>query len=215
MDASADGPRVMSTDDRAEVFARIRTALARRGDRTPRPEIDHARLIATRRLAGVDLWEAFARNLAAVRGSFCRSLAELVDLLKQHDVKRGYCDPALRNAVGDPLRAHFAIVDAFPREQIDAIDFGVTAAGGVIAETGTIILRDRATSNRLAALAPWVHVAVVRADTIHRTVTEAIEAFDDDPNTIFVTGPSKTADVEGILIEGVHGPGVQAALRLD
>ncbi len=84
----------------------------------------------------------------------------------------------------------------------------------MIAETGTIILRDRATSNRLGALAPWVHVAVVRREQIHRTVTDALEAFDDDPNTIFVTGPSKTADVEGILIEGVHGPGVQVALLL-
>jgi L-lactate dehydrogenase complex protein LldG len=34
----------------------------------------------------------------------------------------------------------------------------------------------------------------------------------DDPNIIWVTGPSKTADVEGILIQGVHGPGVQACL---
>jgi L-lactate dehydrogenase complex protein LldG len=34
----------------------------------------------------------------------------------------------------------------------------------------------------------------------------------DDPNIIWVTGPSKTADVEGILIQGVHGPGVQGCL---
>jgi L-lactate dehydrogenase complex protein LldG len=36
-----------------------------------------------------------------------------------------------------------------------------------------------------------------------------------DPNIIWCTGPSKTADVEGILIEGVHGPGVQIALLVD
>jgi L-lactate dehydrogenase complex protein LldG len=43
-------------------------------------------------------------------------------------------------------------------------------------------------------------------------VPDALLAPDEDPNVIWVTGPSKTADVEGILIEGVHGPGEQAVL---
>jgi len=54
--------------------------------------------------------------------------------------------------------------------------------------------------------------AVVRKDTIHRLVADALAAMPDDPNIIWVTGPSKTADVEGILIQGVQGPGVQACL---
>jgi len=41
---------------------------------------------------------------------------------------------------------------------------------------------------------------------------EAVAGLGNDNNVIWVTGPSKTADVEGILIEGVHGPGVQIAL---
>jgi L-lactate dehydrogenase complex protein LldG len=41
---------------------------------------------------------------------------------------------------------------------------------------------------------------------------DAIAAFGESPNIIWCTGPSKTADVEGILIEGVHGPGEQIAL---
>ena len=67
----------------------------------------------------------------------------------------------------------------------------------------------------LAALAPWVHVAVVPRRSIHVDLPEAVAALGDDPNIIWCTGPSKTADVEGILIEGVHGPGVQIALLVD
>ena len=67
-------------------------------------------------------------------------------------------------------------------------------------------------AHSLAALAPWIHVAVLEKSSIVRTIPEAIAAFDDSPNIIWLTGPSKTADVEGILIEGVHGPGEQIAL---
>ena len=84
-----------------------------------------------------------------------------------------------------------------------------------IAETGTVVLTDTGTSSRLAALAPWVHVAVVTRDEMVIDVPQAVAALPDDPNIIWCTGPSKTADVEGILIEGVHGPGVQAVLLLD
>ena len=45
-------------------------------------------------------------------------------------------------------------------------------------------------------------------------VAQAVALLGDDPNIIWATGPSKTADVEGILIEGVHGPGRQIALLM-
>ena len=49
-------------------------------------------------------------------------------------------------------------------------------------------------------------------EQIFRDIPSALAALPADPNVIWVTGPSKTADVEGILIEGVHGPGRQIAL---
>ncbi|MEQ1843619.1 MAG: LUD domain-containing protein, partial [Verrucomicrobiales bacterium] len=67
------------------------------------------------------------------------------------------------------------------------------------------------TSDRLAALTPWVHVAVLDPRTIAPSIPAAIGQFGESVNLLWVTGPSRTADVEGILIEGVHGPGVQIA----
>ena len=54
-----------------------------------------------------------------------------------------------------------------------------------------------------AASTPWF---------ANPTDGDASNALGDSPNIIWCTGPSKTADVEGILIEGVHGPGEQIAL---
>ena len=67
----------------------------------------------------------------------------------------------------------------------------------------------------VAALAPWVHVAVLARSMLVSDLGQAVAALGTDPNVIWCTGSSSTADVEGILIRGVHGPGVQIALFLD
>ena len=59
----------------------------------------------------------------------------------------------------------------------------------------------------------WLQMAV-GASIDFALIADALAAMPDDPNLIWVTGPSKTADVEGILIQGVHGPGAQACLIL-
>jgi L-lactate dehydrogenase complex protein LldG len=102
----------------------------------------------------------------------------------------------------------------YDRSNYDRYQFGITRATGAIAETGSLIIDDLRTSDRLAALSPWVHIGVLTRDEIHRTLPEAIAALGEAPNIIWATGPSKTADVEGILIEGVHGPGEQIAFLL-
>jgi L-lactate dehydrogenase complex protein LldG len=56
---------------------------------------------------------------------------------------------------------------------------------------------------------------LLRREEVLTNVAQAVALLGDDPNIIWVTGPSKTADVEGILIEGVHGPGRQIALLME
>lgn len=106
----------------------------------------------------------------------------------------------------------FQISTDYSRRDANTINACLTPAAAGIAESGTIVLTDASTPDRLAALAPWYHIAILRRDHIHRSIAAALAAMPDDPNIIWVTGPSKTADVEGILIQGVHGPGVQACL---
>jgi L-lactate dehydrogenase complex protein LldG len=155
----------------------------------------------------------FCDRLAAVRGLSFTDPAALGVWLKEQRALRGVCDPALADWLAPALgAAGLTLETTFSRDRIDDYQFGITRARGAIAETGSLILDDAHTCSRLAALAPWIHVAVVTPDDILPDVATAVAALGDDPNVIFCTGPSKTADVEGILIEGVHGPGEQVAL---
>lgn len=201
---------------RENIMAKVKKATAEVADKAEYPAYDVEQLHSLPRLEGSGLWEIFARNFRAVNGKAYTTISELASLLQTSGNTRGYCDPALFDGVGKALTDLGMTVETnYDRDNYDRYQFGITRATGAIAESGSLILDDDKTSDRLAALSPWVHVAVLYSEEIHRTIPEAIAALGDSPNIIWATGPSKTADVEGILIEGVHGPGEQIALLMD
>lgn len=203
----------MSKDARSTVFDRIQSATATLKAKAPLPEYDLTLTHSAARLAGEDGLDIFQRNLRAVNGKPMSSVDELATFLKETAQTHGYCDPTLMETVGHSLAlAGLTVETEYDRSRYDDYQFGITRATGAIAESGTLILDDLQTSHRLAALSPWVHVAVLDRSTIHRTISDALAHLGESPNIIWCTGPSKTADVEGILIEGVHGPGEQIAL---
>ncbi len=200
---------------RAAIFAKIESATSALKDKVAYPKYDPALVHSLPKLEGSDLWEIFSRNFSAVNGKPMTSVQQLTDFLKLTGQLHGYCDPALYDSIGSQLAtAGLTVETEYHRDRYDDYQFGITRATGAIAESGSVIIDDDRTSHRLAALSPWVHVAVLERAEIHRTIPDAIAAFGDSPNIIWCTGPSKTADVEGILIEGVHGPGEQIALLL-
>lgn len=202
--------------DRDGIFQAIRRALANLPERTPLPDYDEALPIAWNRLSEGDLWQAFARNFQAVHGRLLHSVDALKVFLREGGYREGYCDPALRGVVGEPLvAAGLTVHFEYRREDCERYAFGITRATAAVAETGSLVLDDEHTADRLAALSPWVHVGVLHPTEIHRSVGEALAALGDSVNTIWCTGPSKTADIEGILIKGVHGPGEEICLSLE
>jgi len=90
------------------------------------------------------------------------------------------------------------------------IDVGVTTAQAAIAETGTLVLDSSRECNRLVSLVPPIHIAIVDASSIFQTLGEALAFIHQDgkisPAVTFITGPSRTADIELTLAIGVHGP---------
>jgi len=205
-------PKMSSSRD--QILSRVRDALAPLPSRTPLPEWDASLVRLRNSTTPADLWAPFAERLRSVNGTPLASPLALISFLTENNLLRGYCDPALHASLASHFPPTITLSTELDRSRIDDYQFGLTAAFGAIAETGTIILSDNTTSSRLGALAPWVHIAALRRDQIFPDIPSAIAALPADPNIIWVTGPSKTADVEGILIEGVHGPGLQAALLL-
>lgn len=201
--------------DREAILGRVRAALAPLKDRAALPEWESELVVMRQARGTVDAWTLFAQRLKGVNGTPLERIDELVALLDGNGWRHGYCAPALWPRLQAAFPASFAVETTFDRTRVDDYQFGITEATAAIAETGTLVLTDADTSSRLAALAPWVHIALIRRDRIFHDVPQTVAALPRDPNVIWCTGPSKTADVEGILIEGVHGPGRQIALLAD
>lgn len=99
------------------------------------------------------------------------------------------------------------------RERFHALDLGVTCADAAIAETGTLLLRHGEGRMRLATAMARYHLAIVPRARLVASLTDVprlARAGGALPaNAVLVTGPSRTADIEGVQVLGMHG-----ALRL-
>ena len=90
-------------------------------------------------------------------------------------------------------------------------DVGITSADYALGDTGSLVMIASPREARLVSLLPPAHIAVVPRD---RILTGLDELFSILPNPadvassmVLITGPSRTADIEQILVRGVHGPG--------
>ncbi len=200
---------------REQVLARVRAALQDRPRTQTLPDWDVEWIARQGAEIAEDFSDLFASRLRALNGVAVRSAAELAARLSAGGKRKGYCDPALLELFRAAAAGRLDVETEFDRYRVDEYSFAITRATGAIAETGTLIITDGDTPRRLAALAPWTHVVAVRRAQILPDVATAIHQLPADPNVVWISGPSKTADVEGILIEGVHGPGEQIAWLLD
>lgn len=103
-------------------------------------------------------------------------------------------------------------VEAGPGRSRDLVS--VTPAFAGIAETGTLMLHSGSTTATTLHFVPDNHIVVLRADQITGTMEDAfgklrqaVGGAANWPRTVnMVTGPSRTADIEGVPVLGAHGP---------
>jgi L-lactate dehydrogenase complex protein LldG len=169
--------------------------------------------------------EIFRKNLEMVGGhcivvrdetSMARSLTQILAGLQSAS------QPARRIALSDsPLVSRllndttieFDDLTISPdAKELFGYDVGICTAQAAIAETGTLVLESDLERNRLVSLLPPVHIAIVKARDICRTLGDALRDLrrEGQPGMsraiTFITGPSRTADIELTLTIGVHGP---------
>lgn len=101
--------------------------------------------------------------------------------------------------------------DAAFRHLCATCDFGITSADYGLAETGSVVTRS-ASEARLASLLPPAHIALLPMSRLLSGLDELFTLIPRPPatsaSTVFITGPSRSADIEMILVRGVHGPKV-------
>jgi L-lactate dehydrogenase complex protein LldG len=91
------------------------------------------------------------------------------------------------------------------------IDIGVTLVDFGIAETGTLVLNSDSEETRLSTMLCETHVAILNGGKIRETALSMADELNDltgrpSSYTAFITGASRTADIERVLALGVHGP---------
>lgn len=138
------------------------------------------------------LWTTFEKAFAPLGGKVVAPDA-LKDLLK------GSC------YVDADARPLLPCVPSRYATNVWEAEVGVTTADLAVAETGSLLLSAGPGRSRLASLAPPLHVVLIPKQSIVATLEEAILRL-PGRTSVLITGTSRTADIEGVLVRGVHGP---------
>jgi L-lactate dehydrogenase complex protein LldG len=100
-------------------------------------------------------------------------------------------------------------------QELEPVPLCISGVDAAIAESGTLVVMSGRGRGRLASLLPPVHLAIVPADRVVRTLPDAFallyerygaEVVRERSNVTLISGPSRTADIEQSLTLGVHGP---------
>jgi len=175
--------------------------------------------------------ERFTSELEAVAGEIvhCSSVDDarqnLTELMKASEweslgaVDRPICRDLTVNLPAE--RVAWAKEDWDPNEMAQ-LSAGLVAAEWLLADTGSCIVINETAEQRLLCYLPPVSVVVARVEQLREhmpaawpEVARATAEADRRGEFVLITGPSRTADIEKILILGVHGPKRLVVLLID
>ena len=165
--------------------------------------------------------EILTENLGKLRAIVrrvpdARAASDLVfGLARERDWKRVayHAHPLVEPLLSGVPTATYAVDDGtFDKNALEGCDAGITACESLVAQTGSILVSSATCGGRALSILPHVHVVVATVDQVVATLGEAIQAIRERhagrmPSMLsFITGPSRTGDIERILVLGAHGP---------
>jgi L-lactate dehydrogenase complex protein LldF len=148
----------------------------------------------------VNLQEQFTTELTALSGNVYQTentTQSIIEFLLSKGVQKIHLQP---NVLDETLLRNAGIDVTY--EADPQITVGVTKARVGLADTGSILEADE---ELLGSLLPEIHIAVLKSSDILPSLPDAMPLI-QNKNAVFITGPSRTADIEMTLTIGVHGP---------
>lgn len=132
------------------------------------------------------------------------------------DIKPGLvavsADPECSGIEERLLKAGIEVAAQNDIAAIASADLGITGAIAAVALTGSIVVDSRRSNGRLVSLLPTIHLAFVPIDRIVASPGDLLRDIATwfptglPSNLVFITGPSRSADIELQITKGVHGP---------
>src|SRR6478735_5544557 len=210
--------------ERENIFARIKEALtlkahAHHGHGLP-TAAEHRSVMPPVGTTAEEQFALFAKNASDLKATFklvkdeAELSAELQALSAAEKWLRaathtGSLAQAQTKALGLPT---IVTNDGYDKHELEKCDAGISECDALIAQTGTVLVTSRSSGGRALSCLPPHHVVIARREQMVADLPAAMALVKQRyganyPSMIsFITGPSRTGDIERILVLGAHGP---------
>ncbi|HSG44884.1 MAG TPA: LUD domain-containing protein [Anaerolineales bacterium] len=171
------------------------------------PLISKDSLVAPLPQSDINQTKQFIEELTKVDGQIIRTTendltSKVIDFLKSRDINRIHLEASVLDE--DVLQKAGITVR---HERDEKIPVGVTKAICGLADTGSVLEADDDGHKLYASLLPEIHLAILHKPDIYPSLENAIHLTRETKSAVFITGPSRTGDIEMSHTIGVHGPG--------
>lgn len=210
----------LESGDRASFLARLAGGLVESpplnlAHPLPGPLVDGIPTVVSSRLDPNDLVGSFCRNATELACTVHRTTSSrlgdtLAEIVQRHKVTSAVVSiqPDIDAALS-VLHELGVTIEPMSKFASATASMGVTSADAAIAATGSVIQHSHTVGGRTASLLPPVFCCIVPVGCIAPNLAEAMAAWAPEAmpsNTVIITGPSRSGDIESVIVRGVHGP---------